>query len=189
MTRHFTPAVFILPLTIALCLISTVPMAGEPPLTDQQKYEAIQKMYLGYQKKFPKVEDISAEKARALAEQKQVIFVDARKPAEQAVSMLPDAVTQEMVLKDPTLIEGKTAVVYCTIGYRSGVWAEKMAQRGIHLTNLAGGILAWVHAGGKIYGPQGETKRIHIFGAAWDYAPMGYVTVAFGFFGQILNLR
>lgn len=188
MNRYFTTiVVFIFILVLTPCVISTSLMAGEPAMTNAQKKEAIRKMYLGYQKNFPKVADISGEKAKRLFQQKQVIFVDTRKPAEQAISMLPDAVTQEMVLKDSSLIEGKTAVAYCTIGYRSGVWAEKMAQRGIQVTNLAGGILGWVHAGGKVYGTQGETKRIHIFGKAWDYAPKGYETVAFGFFEQMTN--
>jgi rhodanese-related sulfurtransferase len=189
MTRHFVMPDCIFPLMLGLCLISTSLMAGEPPLTDQQKNETVQKMYIGYKKKFPKIADISADKAMKLAERKQIIFVDARRPDEQAVSMLPDAITRDMLLKDPTLIQGKTAVAYCTIGYRSGVWAEKMAQRGIHIINLAGGILAWVHAGGKVYGTQGETKKIHVFGKSWDLAPKGFDTVVFGFFEQIFNFK
>lgn len=189
MTRHFVMPDCIFPLILALCLISTSLMAGEPHLTEQQKKEAIQKIYIGYQKKFPKVADISADKAMKLAERKQIIFVDARRPDEQAVSMLPGAVARDMLLKDPTLIESKTAVAYCTVGYRSGVWAEKMGQRGIHIHNLAGGILAWVHAGGKVYDTHGETKKIHVFGKSWDLAPEGYDTVVFGFFEQIFNLK
>lgn len=188
MTRHFTiPA--IISLTFVLVLIHMPLTAGAPPLTDRQKKETIRKIYLDIQKKFSTVADISADEALELAEQQQVVFVDTRKPAEQAVSMLPNAVTREMLLKDPTLIQGKTAVVYCTIGYRSGVLAEKLARQGIHLKNLAGGILSWVHAGGKVYDDQGETHGIHVYGKRWDYAPRGYETVLFGLFDQILNLK
>lgn len=69
---------------------------------------------------------------------------------------------------------------YCTISYRSGVFAKKMAQKGIIVYNLFGGLLAWVLEGGKVYNSNGETKRIHVYGKKWNYPPQGYEVVMFG---------
>ena len=37
----------------------------------------------------------------------------------------------------------KRLVVYCTIGYRSGKYAQELAKQGIKAENLEGGVLAW----------------------------------------------
>ena len=45
---------------------------------------------------------------------------------------------------------------------------------------LQAGILAWLLEGGKVYDQRGdETKRVHVYGEKWDYAPAGYETVKF----------
>jgi sodium/bile acid cotransporter 7 len=98
------------------------------------------------------------------------------------VSMLPKAVTKEDFLRDPDKYKDKTVVVYCTISYRSGEFAEEMAEMRVTVVNLIGGLLAWVLEGGKVYDAHGETKRIHVYGEDWDYPPEGYESVKFGFF-------
>ena len=40
-------------------------------------------------------------------------------------------------------------IAYDTVGYRSGLFVEKMRQKGISIANLKGGLLGWLHAGGK----------------------------------------
>lgn len=40
-----------------------------------------------------------------------------------------------------------------------------------------GGILAWVHDGGRIYDRNGETRRIHIYDPKLDLAPKSYQPV------------
>jgi sodium/bile acid cotransporter 7 len=45
------------------------------------------------------------------------------------------------------------------------------------MLNLRGGLLAWVHAGGKVYDANGETRRIHVYGRKWNLAPNGYDAV------------
>ena len=39
---------------------------------------------------------------------------------------------------------------------------------------LRGGLLAWVHAGGKVYDKNGETRRIHVYGRKWNLGPRDY---------------
>ena len=153
---------------------------GDRDRSNSEKRKIVYQMYTGYQKDFPDVGDISPQQAMELLKQERVIFVDTRKPAEMAVSMLPGAVSKKDFLSQPEQHRDKTAVAYCTISYRSGKFASQMAAKGITLLNLRGGILAWTLEGGRVYDPSGkEVKRIHVYGDTWDYAPAGYESVKF----------
>ncbi len=166
-------------------LLILQPALGEPALSDVQKKEIVYKIYADYKKDFPTVKDISPRQTMELLNNLAVVFVDTRKPAEMEVSRLPNAVTKKKFMHNPNMYKEKTVVVYCTAGYRSGVFARQMAEKGITIYNLQGGILAWTLEGGKIYDANGETKRIHVFGKKWNYAPDGYAVVMFGLFGMI----
>ena len=68
-------------------------------------------------------------------------------------------------------------VVYCTIGARSGEYAEGLREKGFDAYNLAGSILAWAHAGKPLVDTEGKTtKHLHVYGREWDLAPDGYET-------------
>jgi len=166
-------------------LLTLQPALGEPALSDKQKKEFVYKMYADYKKDFPTVKDISPQQTMKMLNNGAVVFVDTRKPAEMEVSRLPNAVTKKKFMHNPNIYKEKTVVVYCTAGYRSGVFARQVAEKGITVYNLQGGILAWTLEGGKIYDANGETKRIHVFGKKWNYAPGGYAVVMFGLFGMI----
>jgi sodium/bile acid cotransporter 7 len=143
-------------------------------------------MYAGYKKDFPAVKDISPQQAVDLLKKDEVVFIDTRKPAEMKVSMLPHAITQNEFLSHPEKYAGKTVVGYCTVSYRSGVFAREMDAKGIPVRNLEGGILAWTLEGGKVYDENGkETNRIHVYGKKWNYAPAGYKTVMFSLWEQM----
>jgi rhodanese-related sulfurtransferase len=175
----------VLPLLLLIALAAANPTIGQEPITSEAKLRIVLDMYRSNKKDFPAAVDISAEEAMRLSEQGAVIFIDARKPEEQAVSMIPGAVTETAFTNAPVIPEGKKAVAYCTIGYRSGVLSEKMDKQGIHVVNLAGGILAWVFEGGKVYHEGMEAKRVHVYGEKWNYLPEGYEPVMFGFFEQL----
>ncbi|MEO1465267.1 MAG: rhodanese-like domain-containing protein, partial [Cyanobacteria bacterium J06633_1] len=69
------------------------------------------------------------------------------------------------------------AIAYCTIGYRSGLYAQKLAQQGIEVLNLEGSLLAWSHVGGELVNATGRTNKVHVFGRQWrltseDYEPV-----------------
>ena len=91
--------------------------------------------------------------------------------------MLPDSITSEEFLRDPSRYDAFTKIAYCTISYRSGKWAREMKNRGIRIINLRGGILAWVHDGGTVYDENGPTDRIHVYGPKWNLAPGAYEAV------------
>jgi hypothetical protein len=52
-----------------------------------------------------------------------------------------------------------------------------MQRKGITIYNLHGGMLGWVHDGGKIYAKNGQSFRIHVYGRPWKLAPEGYQEV------------
>lgn len=153
---------------------------------DAEKKAAVYRLYESYQHEFPSAKSISAQQALDLQRQGRVVFVDVRKPAEMEISMLPSAVPAKDYSLSQDRFKGKIVVAYCTIGYRSGMFAEKMAEQGATVLNLEGGILAWLWAGGKLHDAGGRTvKRVHVYAEKWDLAPVGYATSQFGFWQRL----
>ena len=100
--------------------------------------------------------------------------------------MLPGAISKKQFLQNPGIYGDKTIVTYCTISYRSGIFARDMADKGIQVVNLTGGILAWIHEGGRVYDQNGQIiNRVHVFGDRWNYAPDRYETVSFSLLEMI----
>lgn len=167
-------------------LLMVLPLNSIANRSDAAKKETVYQMYTEYQKDFPDVADISPQQAVSLQEQDAVVFIDIRKPDEMAVSTLPGAVTKDEFLRNRDRYTGKTAVAYCTISYRSGVFAKDMATAGIDIVNLRGGILAWTLEGGAVYDDQGRpTRRVHVYGDKWDYPPEGWESVKFSRWEQL----
>jgi len=146
-------------------------------VSEAAKRAKIETMYRDYKKEFADVADIAPAAAMELLKSNSALFVDVRAEKEQEVSMLPGAITEQAFLKHPERYRDKVIIGYCTISYRSGKLAEKLKAQGIVMLNLRGGLLAWVHDGGKVYDRNGETRRIHVYGRKWDLGPKGYEAV------------
>jgi rhodanese-related sulfurtransferase len=159
--------------------VHALPAWEEKTTKDNEKSDIVRRMYEKDKKEFPEVEDISPASAQALYARGEAVFIDVRTPEEQIVSMLPGAVTEKDLVDTPAILQGKTAVAYCTIGYRSGLYAADMSLEGIRVLNIPGGILAWVINGGKVYHAGKETKRVHVYEKQWNYLPDGYEPVMF----------
>jgi len=171
---------------VLLCLAGIA--RGDRELSDAEKKETVYRMYAGYKKDFPNVRDLSPQQAMELLNRDKLVFVDIRKPEEMAVSMLPGAVSEQYFLNHPNQYKDKTIVAYCTISYRSGVFARDLAKEGIAVLNLRAGILAWTLEGGKVYDKSGKVvKRVHVYGDKWDYAPAGYETIKFSLWERVIN--
>lgn len=151
--------------------------AAEKSVTDDAKRGMIEAMYAEYKRGFPEVADISADEALKLSGRIWLVFVDVRYPEEQALSMLPGAITDKEFLKNPRAYEDYAIIGYCTMGYRSGKLAKKLKQKGYRMINSRGGILAWLHAGGKVYKDAKAVNRVHVYGKKWDLAPSDYEAV------------
>ena len=146
-------------------------------ITDGQKREQILKLYMSYKKEFSEVQDVSPREAMHLFDTGKVVFIDVRKPDEQSVSRIPGAITADFFLENPEKYNDYIKIGYCTISYRSGILAQGLHQKGIPIYNLRGGLLAWVHDGGKVYNGSEETRRIHVYSQEWNLGPEGYEAV------------
>jgi sodium/bile acid cotransporter 7 len=169
-----------------LSALPAVVTADAKALSDLEKKKIVYQMYTAGKKDFPAVRELSPQQAMALLKQGRLVFVDTRKPEEMKVSMLPGAITQKKYLVEPGRYKDRAVAVYCTISYRSGVFAREMEKKGYTVYNLKRGILAWALEGGSVYDPQGrKTRRIHVFAERWNYAPEGYQTVTFSLWEQL----
>jgi sodium/bile acid cotransporter 7 len=176
-TRFFRNALFCIGLTSLFFAGLALPARAADGMSDSEKRAKIEAMYRGYKEDFAEVEDIEPAAAIQLLKEGRALFIDVRDEREQEISMLPAAVTEKEFLKNPALQAGRTLIGYCTISYRSGKLAAKLKREGISLLNLRGGMLAWIHDGGKLYDRGGETRRIHVYGRKWNLATAAYEAV------------
>ncbi len=145
--------------------------------TDDQKRRRIEDLYAEYRASFPDVPEMTVEQLVVAQKTGQVVLVDVREPAEQEVSMIPGAIPARQFEEEGEQHESKQIVVYCTIGYRSGLYAKKLDEQGYRAVNLKGGILAWAHAGQEVVCLNGQTNLVHVYGREWSLLPRGYEAV------------
>lgn len=148
------------------------------PKTGAQKREAMETMYAKVRAGAPEVPEITADDVLARRASDDLVLVDVRTPEEQAVSMIEGAVTVEAFEADRAAYADRPVVVYCTIGGRSGKYAQRLHAEGVNVTNMAGAILAWTHAGGALVDPDGNpTKRVHTHSSRFGLTADGYEPV------------
>ena len=150
--------------------------------TDLKKQEQITAAYRRYAREFPQVKEISAAQLQQLQQQeKEIVLIDVRSPEEIAVSHIPGAITAAEFVSslklNPEQYRDKMIVAYCTIGYRSGLYAQKL-QDEMEISNLSGGLLAWSHTAGKLLNARGNsTHKVHVFGRQWQLTSKAYEPV------------
>lgn len=128
---------------LVLCGLMPNPSAG-------QDLEAVKKKVRAH---FPSVRRLStAELAAWLGRTNgpHPMLLDARSPAEYAVSHLPGARLADAKAPVAKLLSGlgtnQAIVVYCSIGYRSSRLAERLQQAGCtNVFNLDGSIFQWAN--------------------------------------------
>lgn len=89
---------------------------------------------------------IELQEKAAVGKFRDFVLVDVRSAAEQAVSIIPSAITKEDFEKLPDVDRGKTVITYCTAGGRSYLYSRKLAKRGVPTLNLKAGIVGWCKA-------------------------------------------
>ncbi len=178
----YAPAVvtWVAPLFAFVVLVATTSACGTPqemPTGNDEKVRRIEDLYDGYIASFPEVPAVTAVEFRQRLADGEILLVDVRKPEEQEVSMIPGAMTREEFESRADELRGREVVTYCTIGYRSGLYAQELRAEGWDARNLRGSILSWTHAGGPLAGPDGPTRRVHVYGERWALAADGYEQV------------
>lgn len=146
-------------------------------MSDAEKRERIETLYAKSKRLFPEVVDLTVEELDRLRETENVLLIDARNPPEQEVSMLPGAIRAVQLEQSLAEDSSRTLVVYCTIGHRSGLLAQKLQASGLKVYNLKGAILSWTHAGNELVDNEGPTRRVHVAGPNWNLAADGYEPV------------
>ncbi|MCM8539939.1 MAG: rhodanese-like domain-containing protein [Lentisphaeraceae bacterium] len=120
-------------------------------------------------------DSITAQHLLKVLKSENLTLIDTREEKEQLVSTLPKAITKKQFLQNPQKYKDKKLVAYCTIGYRSGDFAEK--HKKYNILNLEGGVLAWSHFKGKFYKDGKETNKVHVYAKEWNFLNSNYKAV------------
>lgn len=151
--------IFLLPLFFAISLTG----CGQKVFDKQ--------LHLLYKKTVPLVQP--AQVATELKQQKPVVLLDIRSPAEYGVSHLPGAIFMDYTTFTPKMVKSipkdVMVVVYCTVGVRSEKIGEKLQQAGFkNVRNMYGGILQWKNAGLPVVrGKNLTTDSVHTYNRYW----------------------
>lgn len=158
---------------LGVALAVAIALQQNPQLSDLQKQNKIEALYQKLARNFSEVPEITVEELQQLPKE-AVVLVDVRPLKERVVSTIPGAISTEEFEANLHSYRQYPIVVYCTIGYRSGYYAQKMAQEDLDIYNLRGSLLAWSHIDGKLTNRFGDTKQIHVYSKKWQLAADGY---------------
>ena len=146
-------------------------------LSNAAKRQKVESLYEEYLAEFADTPDLSPLQAMGAIAGQKAVFIDIREPIEQQVSMLPGSITKNEFINNSNSYTDYVKIVYGTISNRSGKFAQNLQKAGVPVYNLRGGILAWVHDGGKVYDQNGETQRIHVYSRNWNLVPEQFEAV------------
>lgn len=147
-------------------------------MTDAEKRVRIDKVYRQARTAFRGVPEISASEVMSRREAgEDLVLVDVRTPEERKVSMIEGAITADQFEAESAKHKGATVVCYCTIGGRSGQYAQQLCGRGVNAVNMPGAVLSWSHAGGAFVDANGPTKRVNTHDAKFDLLAEGHEAV------------
>lgn len=145
--------------------------------SDEAKRQQIDAIYKRSRQSFPDVPELSAVELKDRQAAGDIVLVDVRAAEEQAVSMIPGAITSGQFEQNQADYAGKPVAVYCTVGHRSGLYAKQLQAQGWNVFNIPGAILSWTHAGGELVNTDGPTHKVHVCSRRTDLAAEGYEPV------------
>jgi rhodanese-related sulfurtransferase len=102
----------------------------------------------------------------------QPLLLDARAPSEYEVSHLKGARLAPDLAAALRAVEGRAkdapVVVYCSVGVRSSVLAEKLIGEGFrNVQNLEGSIFEWANSGLPVFRGDAPASRVHPYDSDW----------------------
>ncbi len=156
---------------LALAWRRGLPDPADPRTTTQDVEAAVARL-------LPVPEITSASLAALVGNGARILLLDVREPAEYAQSHIPGALRVQpgapaaaVLAEHGARMVGATVVLYCAVGWRSGLMLQGIRQAAAQapaaaLFNLRGGIFRW-HAEGRPreFGP--GARGVHPFNAAW----------------------
>lgn len=106
-----------------------------------------------------KVRQISPEEAfRRLQEDPRVVIVDVRQPLETRSGSVPGALLiplTEFGRRLEELPRDRPILTICRSSHRSPIAARQLKRAGYDVTDVGGGVMAWVRAGLPLTQPEG----------------------------------
>ncbi len=148
-----------------------LPDPADPRTTMQEVEAAVARL-------LPVPEITSAELARRIHAGERILLLDVREPAEYAQSRIPGALrvppeasAAAVLAEHGARMAGTTVVLYCAVGWRSGLILQGIRQAAAEapaaaLFNLRGGIFRW-HAERRPLELSPDSEGVHQFDAAW----------------------
>jgi len=122
---------------------------------------------------FPQVKRITtADLAAWLNDPERAVplLLDVRTRAEFDVSHLRDAVhvEPEAPVSAVHFPKDQPLVTYCSVGYRSGAFAEKLRSAGYSkVSNLEGSIFRWANEGRPLFRDGKTVSKVHPYNRTW----------------------
>lgn len=172
--------VLVFALLSVTALTITVYGTLKPEKMDSAKSARMAQMYREIHEKFKDVPDVTVSQYLQWrkTQPRSIVLVDVRDDHERAISTIPGAISIYQFKKKKDYYRNRKVIVYCTIGYRSSVFARTLMKADFVAYNLKGSAIAWAHAGELFQTPQGEkTRRLHVYGKPWDLLPNGYQAI------------
>ncbi|HMV68168.1 MAG TPA: rhodanese-like domain-containing protein [Myxococcota bacterium] len=160
-----------MPAWLDALLATTGTLLLGPPDADAERRALLERIAAGLRQAFPDVPTVEAEALLQRLGEPGLTLVDVREPHERAVSTLPGAVPLDDAPATGPL------VCYCTIGWRSGLAARRLRQRGVDAHNLPGSVLLWTHVGGPLVHDGAPTRSVHVWDARWSLAASAFEAV------------
>jgi len=107
-----------------------------------------------------------------------ILLLDIRDPEEYAVSRLPGAIwvnpsaSAETALIQIGDVRGKKIIVYCSVGRRSSIFAEREQEQLLKMgaesvANLEKGIFGWHNEQRELVDASGKTDAVHPYDDVW----------------------
>lgn len=123
--------------------------------------------------RFPQVKQLSTDElARWLQATDKPLLLDVRTSEEYHVSHLFNAqLVPERLEKLAGVSTLETPIVtYCSVGYRSAQFAQKLQQSGYkQVFNLEGSIFKWVNENRSVYQKGKLTAQVHPYNQFWQW--------------------
>ncbi|MFF2747268.1 rhodanese-like domain-containing protein [Kitasatospora sp. NPDC058048] len=103
--------------------------------------------------------------AHELARTGAAVLLDVREAAEFTAGHAPGALHQPLIglvagVPLPPAAAGRTVLAICRSGHRSQRAAELLAERGVEVLNVAGGMNAWALSGLPVTTPDGSAGHV-----------------------------
>ncbi len=89
------------------------------------------------------IKEIDSKTLKAWLEAGECELLDVREPGEHAREKIPGARLVPLGTLDPQALAGRRVVLHCASGARSARGAARLADAGVDVAHLSGGIAAW----------------------------------------------